>query len=458
MTMNLNISTMSKAIAGFGGTASKAPSSPHRELRTGGIIIGAFLAIGIGWASFAPLDSAVVAPATVKISGERQKVQVLHEGVISAINATEGATVRAGQILVEFAGADAKSNERSLATRAIGLQAEVARLEAQRLGQDVIAVPESFASLGPADKQVAARAMELEKAQLKAQTAVRSTESAVLVQRVAQIDDQMAGFSVRRQSTEQQRALMEKQLANIRALASQGYAAKNRLYDLERAAAELDGTIGSLGTENARLRNSAGEARLQMALSRGEELKTAADQLRQAQNDLQSLLPQWAAAREQLARTQVRAPVSGTVVGLAVHTVGGVAPSGQTLMEIVPFDRSLTVEGQVKATDVNQLRKGQAARLRIVALHGRAIPELQGAVTRVSADSFVDERSGQSFYTVSVSVPPSELRRLVDAAGPAGRLRPGNPVQIIVTLRPRSALEYWLEPLTQTFSNSLHEQ
>jgi HlyD family secretion protein len=433
-------------------------ASPRGELRFGAAVIGIFLVLGVGWAGMAPLNSAVVAPGTVKVSGERQKVQTLREGVISALHVSEGSTVQAGQVLVEFASSESRASERALATRVIGLYAEIARLQAEQAGAKTFAVPPVLADLPAPDRDIAARALQLERQQLAAQLSARSTENAVLKQRVAQIDDQMNGSALRRRSTQQQRALMASQIEDVRALAAEGYASRNRLLDLERSAAELDGTIGSLGAESARLRNSEGEARLQTALSHSAEMKATADRLREAQAEVQSLLPQWATAREQLARTEIRAPAAGVVVGLAAHTVGGVAPAGQTLMEIVPFDRSLTIEAQIKATDVNQLHPGQLARLKVTAVHGRSVPQLQGKVTQVSADSFADERTGQSYYKASIAVSESELQRLVSAEGQAGRLRPGNLVQVMVTLHPRSALEYWLDPLVQALGSSLHEQ
>lgn len=186
-------------------------------------------------------------------------------------------------------------------------------------------------------------------------------------------------------------------------------------------------------------------------------MQATTTRLREAFTELQTLLPQWAGARAQVARTQVRAPVSGTVVGLQVHSTGVVTAPGMTLMDIVPDDRSLTIEARVPVTEVNQLHAGQAARLRMVALHGRDVPVLDGVVSRVSADSFVDERTGQSFYTMNVGVTAAELARLRRSKGQVGVLRPGNPVQVMVTLRPRSALSYWYEPLTQTLLSSAQQ-
>jgi HlyD family secretion protein len=442
--------------ASFSG-GPRSVDDPYRELRFGGGVIAAFLLIGIGWASIAPLNAAVSASGVVKVSGERQKVQTIDDGVISKLDVSEGAHVKAGQMLLELSTDDARSNERALASRVIGLQAEIARLETQQAGGSEIARPAEFARYTGDDKLLADHAMALETSQIQARRTALAAQQAVLRQRIAEVGDQINGTHIRRQATEQQRGLLQSELESIQRLAARGYAAKNRVLEMQRNAADLDGTMGELGSEAARLAGSAGETRMQMLQARSEELDTTATRLRDAHTELQTLIPQWTGAREQLARTEVRAPVSGTVVGLAVHTVGGVAVHGQTLMEIVPQDPSLTIEAKVPVTEANQLYPGQKARLRVAAVHGRNVPVLNGTVTRVSADSFTDERTGQSFYTMNVAVAAPELARLAAVEGRAGTLRPGNPVQVMVTTRARSALDYWLEPLTQTFAGALHQ-
>jgi HlyD family secretion protein len=437
--------------------ASRGVDDPYRELRLGGAIVAAFLAVGVIWASIAPLDAAVTASGVVKVSGERQKVQTIDDGVISALDVSEGSQVKAGQLLLELSTDDARSNERSLAARVIGLQAEIARLQAQQAGAAAIAPPVEFSRYAGDDRQLADRAMTLEAGQFHARQSALAAQQAVLDQRIVQVGDQIKGTQVRHQAINQQRALLGQELQSLESLAAQGYAPKNRVLEMQRSAADLDGSAGELNSESARLAGSAGETRMQILQTRSQEMDETATRLRDAQTELHTLMPQWTAAKQQVARTQVRAPVSGTVVGLAVHTVGGVAAHGQTLMEIVPQDRDLTIEAKVPVTDANQLYSGQDARLRIAAVHGRNVPVLKGEVTRVSADSFTDERTGQSFYTMNVSVPASELARLSGVEGRAGVLRPGNPVQVMVTTRSRSALEYWLEPLTQTFAGALHQ-
>lgn len=430
---------------------------PRRELTLGAAVVGGFLAVGVVWAALAPLDAAVYAPGSVKVSGERQKVQTLHEGIVSALDVGEGQTVQRGQVLMRFATADVLAAERGYAAQTIGLQAQIARLQAQLKREAGFAEPAEFAAYRGDDRVLADRAMAMERSALATERSTQDAARAVLHQRIRQIGDQIDGYSVRAGSIRTQRALLGNELDGVRTLVAKGFAGKMRLFQLEREAADLDGSIGSVSTESARLRSAEGETRLQILQTDGERFDAASAALREAQTRLQTLLPQWTAARDQLARTEVRAPVAGTVVGLSVHNVGAVAANGQTLMEIVPKRPELAIEGRVAAQDVNQIFPGQTARVRISALHGRNVPELTGRITRVSADSFTDERTGLSFYTVSVSVPQAELQRLRADVGRPGTLRPGNPVQILVTLRPRSALQYWFEPLTQTLSGSLHE-
>lgn len=435
---------------------SRSNDDPTRELRLAGTVIAAFLAVGIGWAAFAPLDSAVAAQGTVKVSGERRKLQTMDEGSISALHVAEGAHVSAGQLLVEFAATDARANERALASRVIGLQAEIAALQAENAG-GAVKRPAAFSAYVGDDKVEGDRALASAALQLHARRAAGDAQRAVLAQRVVQVGDQLDGYRVRRSSTDMQRQLLRSELAGIQSLAAKGYASKNRVLEMQRNVADLDGSAGALESESARLRSAAGETRLQINQTRSDEMQATTTRLREAFTELQTLLPQWAGARAQVARTQVRAPVSGTVVGLQVHSTGVVTAPGMTLMDIVPDDRSLTIEARVPVTEVNQLHAGQAARLRMVALHGRDVPVLDGVVSRVSADSFVDERTGQSFYTMNVGVTAAELARLRRSKGQVGVLRPGNPVQVMVTLRPRSALSYWYEPLTQTLLSSAQQ-
>jgi HlyD family type I secretion membrane fusion protein len=442
-------------------TAIDAPSiparradDPRRELMLGGAILAAFLSIAIGWGVLAPLGAAANAPGEIKVSGERQAVQTLKGGIVTTMPIREGAEVKAGDLLIGFAGAAAMAEEHALATRVIDLQAEIARLEADRAGAATIVPPADFALLSPRDRAEAERAIAGEIRMLGEVRAARAARQGTFRSQLGEVDAQVSANRIRRDSADTQHALNQQELAGIEALAAKGYASKSRVLGLKRSGAALEGEVGAYTAEIGRLHQSAAQARFEMAADRERSAEGVAERLRAARAELQALLPQWRIARDGLAQTELRAPVAGSVVGLRVHTLGGIVQPGATLMEIVPANRSLTIEAQIAPADVNQIRIGQSANVRVPSIHDRSVPTIHGRITRISADSLVDERTGRSFYTASVLVPGSAFDALRRTAGLAGRLRPGTPVEVQVPLRARTAMQFWLEPLVQTLSRA----
>ena len=225
----------------------------------------------------------------------------------------------------------------------------------------------------------------------------------------------------------------------------------------ERAAADLEGEEGSLNAQIARANEAIGETRLQILGVGRDTQAEVAEQLRQVQVQLNELQPRLAASRDQLARALVRAPASGQVVGLTVFTEGGVVQPGQTLMEIVPAEASLVIEARVAPPDADDLELGQRTEVRFTAFRDRALPILRGEVTGISADSFTDERTGEAYFRATVIVPPEELARIGVGPDEATALRPGLPVEVVVPQRKRTALQYFIEPLTRNLWRSFRE-
>jgi len=170
------------------------------------------------------------------------------------------------------------------------------------------------------------------------------------------------------------------------------------------------------------------------------------------------VLPKWSAARDELARTQVRAPVSGTVVGLSVHTIGGVIAAGQTLMDIVPRASAVVIEARFSPTDVDDLAVGQKAEIRFAGFPGRSLPIIEGKLTRLSADSFVEEKTGIAYFLGEVTIAPDQIALIRDYREGDFAMKPGMPVEVVVPLRRRTALQYMIDPLTDTMWRSFREQ
>lgn len=442
-------------VADGGSSPPAAPDEPRRELIWGGAAIAAFFLLFLGWAAFAPLDAGAYATGQVSVSGNRQAVQHRDGGIVSALNVREGDIVRRGQVLAEISGGELRATERGLTGQVLALIAQRQRLIAERDGQSVIAPAPEFAQLPADDQPLAEDAMRLQRQQFGARGAGRSTERGVLNQRIAQLDQQIAGYQRQISANEEQSRLIAEELEGMRRLADQGYAPLTRVRALERTAAQLEGEDGALRAQVARAREQIGEARLQLLQVGTTTSEEVAEQLRNIEVQLNELRPRLADARAQIARNTVRAPADGAVVGLTVFTEGGVIQPGQTLMEIVPAEARQVIVAQVSPTDADNVRAGQRTEVQFPGLREVNAPKLRGHVTRISADAITEERTGQSFFRVEIVVPEDELRRLGPAASAIG---PGAPVEVIIKLRKRTALAYLLEPLTRSLWRSGSEQ
>ena len=436
---------------------STGPDDPRREIRVGSAIAFGFFVILLGWAAFAPLDAAVSAQGVIAVSGNRQSVQHRDGGVVTAIHVREGQKVPAGAVLIEMAAPDLRASERALTSDYLTLLAQRARLMAERTGRGEIQPPAEFASLSSEDRILATQAMALQTAQLRARSGSISAQESVLGQRSAQLGEQRSGYAAQRSALQEQQRLIQLEIDGLRELEAKGFASKNRLRALERAYADLKGREAAMSAEMARAGEGMGETRMQSVTIRSEALEQIATELRDTQSRLSEVLPKLVSTREQLQRAQVRAPATGQVVGLTVFTVGGVVTPGQTLMEIVPDNRNLVIQAQVSPADADDVYPGQKAQIRFLSVNDRSLPLLSGKVRTISADSFKDEKTGQSFFRAEVEVPQAELNQVRDAVG-RGSVRPGLPVDVVLNVRPRTALQYLLEPLTRNFWRSLREQ
>ncbi|KQY75483.1 HlyD family type I secretion periplasmic adaptor subunit [Brevundimonas sp. Root1423] len=431
------------------------PDTPRRELIVGGIVIAAFFVIFLGWAALAPLDAGAYAQGQISVSGNRQAVQHREGGVVSALHVAEGDTVRRGEILLQLASGELRATERGVTGQVYALIAQRARLTAERDRLAAIPTPPEFADLTGADLGLARESLRIQQLQFGARRSGRSTETGVLGQRVAQLNEQIAGYERQVAANLEQQRLIQEELAGMRSLADQGYAPLTRVRALERTAAQLDGELGSLRSQIARSRETIGETRLQVSGVSTRMNEDVADQLRQIDVQLNELRPRMAELRAQIARTEVRAPASGAIVGLTIFTPGGVIQPGQTLMEVVPREASQVIVAQINPNDVDNLRVGQMTEVKFPGLRERNPPTIHGRVTRISADSFTVEQTGATYYRAEIVVPASELRTLGRAAA---SLRPGAPVEVIILLRKRTALAYLLEPLTNNLWRSGSEQ
>ena len=429
---------------------------PDREIRLGTIIALLFFVLFLGWAALMPLDAGVHAAGTIAVAGNRQSVQHRDGGVITAIHVREGQHVRAGQVLIELSAPELRASERALTSDYLTLLAQRARLLAERTGQRDFAPPAEFASLSPADREIAAQVMQLQRSEMHARSGSISAQQSVLGQRAGQLVQQQSGYTSQRESLIEQQRLIGEELEGLKSIAAKGFASINRVRELERAQAQLKGQQAAMESEYARAGEGIGETKMQSLSVSRERLEQIESDLKDTQSKLSETLPKLVATREQLQHSLVRAPATGQVVGLQVFTVGGVVAAGQKLMDIVPDGRELLIQAQLQPSDADDAYQGQTAQIRFLSVHNRTLPLFSGTVRTVSADSFTDEKTGRSYFRVEIIVPEAELNRVRSVLG-NGELRPGLPVEAVLTVRKRTALQYLIEPLTGAMWRSGHE-
>ena len=284
-----------------------------------------------------------------------------------------------------------------------------------------------------------------------------SAQQSVLGQRGQQLVQQQSGYTQQRAALIEEQRLIGEELDGLRKIAEKGFASMNRVRELERQQAELKGQQAQMESEYARAGEGIGETRMQSLSVSRDRLEKIESDLKDAQAKISETLPKLVATREQLEHSMVRAPATGQVVGLEVFTVGGVVAPGQKLMDIVPDGRELVIQSQLKPTDADDAYPGQKAQIRFLSVHNRTLPLITGTVRTVSADTFTDEKTGRTYFRTEIVVPSAEMNKVRSQIG-NGELRPGLPVDAVLKVRRRTALQYLVEPLSGALWRSGHEQ
>jgi HlyD family secretion protein len=408
---------------------------------------------GLGtWASTTDISGAVIATGSVVVDSNVKVVQHPTGGVVSELKVREGDRVREGDVLIRLDATLTRANL-AIITKALNqLLARKARLEAERDGLDHILLPKEL-SRAAADDEDAARAVQGEDTLLTTRRAARLGQKAQLGQRIEQLNEESTGYRAQERAKSREIELIQRELVGARELWAKNLMPVTKFTALEREAARLEGEHGLLMATISQVQGKSSETELLIIQIDRDLSSEVGKELREVDAKIGEFVERKVAAEDQLKRIDIRAPQDGTVHQLSVHTVGGVIAAGDSIMHIVPELDSLKVEAKVAPQDVDQVRIGQAAILRFSAFNQRTTPEIYGTLSRISADAITDERTGQSYYTVRVSVEADELSRLG-----AVKLMPGMPVEIFVQTGERKVLSYLVKPLTDQLARAFRER
>jgi HlyD family secretion protein len=435
---------------------SRAPlTGSRRSIRLHliiGLVVVLVLAGGLGgWASTAQISGALIAPGSVVVDSNVKKVQHPTGGVVGELRARDGDVVKAGDVVVRLDDTVTKAGLAIVTKNLNGLWARAARLEAEQRGADKIVFPPQLLDQVADDdvKNVITSETKL----FNVRSAGRTGQKSQLRERIAQLNEEIAGLIAQETAKTREIVLVEKELVGVRGLYDQQLVQISRLTVLERDAARLAGERAQFIAARAQAKGKITEIELQIFQIDKDLVSEVSKDLRETNDKIGEFVERKVTAEDQLRRIDIRAPQDGMVLQSTVHTIGGVITAGDAIMLIVPQTDSLSVEARVNPQDIDKLQIGQKTLLRLSAFNQRTTPELNGEVSRVSPDTTTDQRTGQSYYTIRISMPASEVARLGDV-----RLIPGMPVEAFVQTGDRTMLSYLAKPLSDQLMRAFREK
>lgn len=438
-----------KSVPAGGLNAAPQPQTNDLPIRRIGYLI-LFLTFGLfgSWAVFAPLDSAALAPGVVTVKSYRKTVQHLEGGIVKALHVRDGDVVQAGDVLVELDGTQTLAELEMVRSQLIAARAMENRLMAERDGQERV----EFAPTPEGGDPRVIEAQENERRIFTARRSSRLGEIDVLKKRKVQLEEQIRGFQDVIASKQELARSYQSEIGDLNELLKEGFVDKQRLLEQERSVTRLRSEVADLKSSIAQTRLQIGETELQIAQLEKNFVTEVVNQLAEVQTQVFDLSERLSAVQDRANRIQIRAPESGMVLGMKVHTVGGVVGPGTPLLDIVPASEDLIVEAQISPIDIDRIATGKLADIRFSAFKSATTPVIEGQLTHVSADRLVDEKTGMPYYLGRVELTEKGRKDLGELM-----LVPGMPAEVLLNTGERTLWNYLVQPATNAFARSLIE-
>ncbi len=412
------------------------------------VLLTTFAIFGV-WGGLAPIDGAAMAPGFVTVKSYKKTVQHLDGGIVSQLLVKDGDVVKEGDLLLVLDGTENKAQLEVARGQFIALAAEVARLEAERDGKPAIVFPATLND--PADSRVT-EAKQSEETIFRARKAAHEGEMSVLKQRVGQLQSKIDGLKGQRGSKQELVASYGEEAHDLKELLAEGFADKQRLRDIERNHALNSGEISSINSEIAGSEIQIGETKLQILQLEKKFQEEVAGKLSESQSKLYDVNQRMLASRDKVSRIEIRAPDDGRVMGMSMHTVGGVVLPGRPILEIVPQKEELIIEAQVSPMDIDRVSVGLLAEVRFSAFKQAVTPYTEGKVINLSADRMIEEKTGAPYYQAQVELTPESVQKMEHL-----ELVPGMPVEVMIKTGERTLIQYLMKPISNAFARAFIE-
>lgn len=435
--------------------------SDDRAIRLQGLVLVLVVFGGFGaWASLAPLNSAALAPGVITVEHYRKTVQHLEGGIIRTLDVHDGDSVQHDQVLATIDDTQPRAQLEVLRGQFYSRVTQEARLAAQRDRFEVVRYPQELLAhrLDPRVQE----AMRLQDQTFKVRRAANDGESAVYRRQIEQLRAKVEGLHAQKHSRDRLVESYRGELADFKSLLKEGFTEKQKVEEMDRALAQSEGQRDELLSDIASNELQIAEIELKILQLHKDLQREVAKELSEVQDDLFQLRERVQSLESTVNRSVIRAPVSGMVLGLAVHTLGAVIPPGGRLLDIVPQDQKLIIEAQVSPVDIDRVTVGQVVEVRFSAFKTRDVPTIEGTLISLSADRIVEankdnkeSRSSEaSYYLARVAVSPAGLEALSAAHL---EMVPGMPAEVLINTGARTLVQYLMKPLTDTFKRSLIE-
>ncbi|ACB28213.1 HlyD family type I secretion periplasmic adaptor subunit [Methylobacterium radiotolerans] len=434
------------------GPGADPTRETRRSLRRHVAGVAAVIVVATGaaaWTAATELSGAIIATGSLVVESNIKKVQHPTGGVVAELPIQEGARVQAGDLLVRLDATTARATYDGVTKSLWEIAARNARLEAERDGRDSLAIAPELEGAGPE----VARIVDGERKLFRFRRDALQGQKAQLRERIGQLNEEIKGLAEQAAAKEQETAIIGREYEGVEDLWKKNLIQLTRLTSLQRDMSRLKGERGVLVANIAQTKGKVSETELQIIQLEQNLRSDVAKELAENRAKAATLTEQRITAFDQLQRIEIRAPQTGYVHELAVHTRGGVISPGEQIMLIVPNADSLVAEVRVAPQDIDRLQTGQAAGLRFPSFDQRTTPELNGRVVRIAADVSEDKRTGSFYYLVRLGVTKEELNRLDGA-----KLMPGMPVEAFIRTADRTVLSYLTKPLVDQARRAFREK
>jgi protease secretion system membrane fusion protein len=440
----------SDAVTDVDEIALKTDTRPAIRLGFWVLVVG--FGLFLAWAAWAPLDEGVSAPATVSIETRRKTIQHVQGGVVQQVKVKEGAEVKQGDVLIVLDDSATRASYEAIRQNYLSQRALESRLIAEVTNAPKITFHKDLLAAGD---DLAKQHMAVQQQLFAARRAAQAAEIAAARQSIAGMEGQIAGMGQMLESRKTQASLQSTQLGNVQSLASDGFATRNQALQLEQSQAELKASIAELQTNVQRTQSAIAETRLHIAQREQEFLKEGSSQLADVRREVQANEERLAAITADLGRTQIRAPVAGQVIGIAVSSAGGVVTPGQRLMDILPRGESLLLDAKVQPQVIDRIKVGDFTEVRFSGFANTPQLVAQGKVVSLSGDAVSEQTAAgmSSYYLARVELTPEGLKTLGNRA-----MQPGMTAEVLVKTGERSLMSYLLHPLTKRIASAMTEE